>query len=120
MENGEMCPKCGTKMAPNREALRIRGTYVGHFAAMTCPICRYHYFMEDEYNLALSQAEALGLVGPTMPYTISLQETDFGFLKVLSSSWTAKITKEDMVDNFAEKPNPIVVNPVPVPIELKV
>ena len=34
---------------------------------MTCPNCKYFYFTEDDYDLALSAARSLGLAGPTLP-----------------------------------------------------
>lgn len=121
MEKKETCPKCGTGMVPSREAFHVRGTYIAHFAAMTCPICAYHYFTEEEYDSALGQAEALGLVGPPIQYTISLQEIDLRLVTLLSASLTGvKTEKKDVTENFAEKPPMIVVNPVPVPVELKI
>ena len=81
--------------------------------------------MEDEYNSALSQAQALGLVGPPIRFTMSLQEIDiFKFLiPELPLSFPLSLDKNRNVgetQNFAQKPAFVLVNPVPVPIEVKV
>ena len=54
-------------MKGDRKPLRIRGTYVGTFDAISCPICMYHYFPEEVYDQALTQSISLGLVGPPIP-----------------------------------------------------
>jgi hypothetical protein len=66
MKRLESCPRCGTKMKGTKEPLKIRGTYVGLYEAMSCPICKYHYFTEAEYDLALYTARSLGIVGPPL------------------------------------------------------
>jgi hypothetical protein len=63
----EFCPRCGTAMSPSRESLRVRGIYVGIFDSMTCPICRYYYFTDKEYDTALETARSMGIVGPEIP-----------------------------------------------------
>ena len=67
MSERESCPRCGSLMVPAKEPLRIRGTYVGNYAAMSCPVCRYYYFTEDEYDLAWHDARNLGLIGIPFP-----------------------------------------------------
>jgi hypothetical protein len=66
MKRAESCPRCGTLMKETKEPLRIRGTFVGTYDAMSCPICKYHYFTETEYDLALYTARSLGIVGPPL------------------------------------------------------
>ena len=67
MSEKETCPQCGNDMLPAKEPLRIRGTYVGNYAAMSCPVCRYYYFTDDEYDLAWRDARSLGLIGIPFP-----------------------------------------------------
>jgi hypothetical protein len=54
-------------MRESKEPLRIRGTYVGSYDSMTCPVCKYFYFTDKEYDLAISDARSLGLIGPSIP-----------------------------------------------------
>jgi len=68
----ELCPRCGNEMVPKKKSLRIKGTYVGNYDAMSCPICRYYYFTDSEYDLALDDARSLGLVGPPSPHITSI------------------------------------------------
>jgi len=85
----ELCPKCGTEMVEKDEPLRVRGVYVGSYNAMSCPICTYYYFTEKDYDLALSDARALGLVGPSLPEVnlkIIHEELDFGILQRTATS----------------------------------
>lgn len=67
MSEAEFCPKCGTKMLPGKEPLMIKGACVGTYSALSCPNCKYFYFIEEDYDLALTAARSLGLVGPTLP-----------------------------------------------------
>jgi hypothetical protein len=67
MESEEFCPKCGTRMKKSNEPLRIRGTYVGSYESMSCPVCKYYYFTDKEYDQALYDARSLGVVGPPLP-----------------------------------------------------
>lgn len=59
-------------MKERKESLRIRGTYVGSYDSMSCPICKYYYFTEKEYDLALGNARSLGVIGPPLPETSSI------------------------------------------------
>jgi len=68
----ELCPRCGTEMAQGREPLRIDDSYVGHYDAMSCPICKYYYFTDVDYDSALSDARRFGLVGPSLPVFIEV------------------------------------------------
>ncbi len=54
-------------MFPSREPLKIKGTYVGAYDAVTCQICKRYFFTDKEYDLALTDARSLGLVGPLLP-----------------------------------------------------
>lgn len=66
METQESCPRCGARMKERKEPLRIRGTYIGSYDSMSCPICKYYYFTEKEYDLALDNARSLRVVGPPL------------------------------------------------------
>lgn len=63
----ELCPRCGATMKERKEPLRIRGIYVGSYDSMSCPVCKYYYFTDKEYDLAVSNAQSLGLIGPSIP-----------------------------------------------------
>ena len=53
-------------MKEGKEPLRVRGIYVGSYDSMSCPVCKYYYFTEKEYDLALDNARSLGVVGPPL------------------------------------------------------
>jgi hypothetical protein len=72
MERPESCPRCGTQMKETKEPLKIRGNFVGLYDAMRCPICKYRYFTDTEYDLALDTARSLGIVGPPLLETSSI------------------------------------------------
>src|SRR5579875_209752 len=83
----ETCPECGARMKPSREPLRISTKYVGTYDAMCCPVCKFYYFTEKEYDKALEDAEALGL-GPQrrMVVSVGLQELVKDLPKVTAAS----------------------------------
>jgi len=98
-------------MISRKEPLRIRGLYVGPYDAMSCPICRYYYFTNREYDLALSDARSLGLVGPALPYVtsmLSLVEIGFPSLRNGASFVGALVSSQEKAkgagDNSTERP----------------
>jgi len=60
----ELCPRCGSLMENGRKPLHIRGTYVGTFDAIACPICQYRYFPDEVYDQILAQGLRFGVIGP--------------------------------------------------------
>jgi hypothetical protein len=76
-------------MRARKEPLRVRGTYVGSYDAMSCMICRFYYFTDSEYDLALRDARSLGLVGPPLPmisFKIVSEELHYSVLRMSGSS----------------------------------
>ena len=68
-------------MVDSKEPLKIHDVYVGSYDAISCPVCRYYYLTERDYDLALNDAWSLGLIGLPVHELIvgvSLEEINFG------------------------------------------
>ncbi len=98
MMEKESCPRCGTAMLARKEPLRVRNAYVGTYNAMSCPVCHYYYFTDDEYDLAWRDARSLGLVGvPFPPKTLPV----VAFQEIASD--TARRTYSSIYDEFVKE-----------------
>jgi hypothetical protein len=120
----ERCPRCGTEMVPRMEALRVNGAYVGHFDAMSCPICSYYYFTEKGVDLGLKAAREIGVVGPSFPYlmnNLASEEIDFGKTEssgAISGELTMKDTIRNRNSTMAEQPKIDLERLILVPAEI--
>lgn len=108
MDSPELCPKCGFNMVASRESLKIRGVYIGVYDAMRCPICKYYYFTEKEYDLALKEAISIGIIGFSLPLRsseISVEELILGPLYYVQkpSNDIAEIKKENISGEIKEE-----------------
>jgi hypothetical protein len=63
-ESGNLiCPRCGTVLVRAIAPFVLHGEYVGRFEAIVCEICSYSALTAKGYDLAMSVARSLALVG---------------------------------------------------------